>query len=171
MPRSPGQEYTARLEAGRAALDAFTAADARFAYARLATFLSGVTIAVIASQGIVSGAWLLAPAVVFPYLVWRPARVLRARALASRRTALYERGLARLDDRWAGTSDPGERFRDDNHMYANDLDLFGRGSLFELLSLARTRTGEAMLAAWLTVTADPPEIEARQHAVQDDRKH
>ena len=35
----------------------------------------------------------------------------------------------RLEDRWAGTGEPGERFRDDRHVYANDLDLFGRGSL------------------------------------------
>ena len=50
--------------------------------------------------------------------------------------------------------------------YANDLDLFGRGSLFELLSLARTRTGEATLAGWLAAPADPPEIQARQAAVE-----
>ena len=166
MPRRPDLEYQARLEAARAALDVLTAADARFAYARLATFLSGVTIAAIAAQGFVTAAWLLVPALVFLFLVWRHARLVRARELAARRIAFYERGLARLDDRWAGTGEPGERFRSDSHVYANDLDLFGTGSLFELLSLARTRTGEAMLAGWLTTAADPPEIEERQDAVK-----
>src|SRR5918993_1150259 len=164
MLHSPTQEYQARLAAGGSALDILTAADARFAYARLATFLAAVIIAVIAAQGLVGWAWLLTPALVFVYLVWGHARVARARELASRRIAFYERGLARLDDRWAGTGEPGERFRNDSHVYANDLDLFGAGSLFELLSLARTRTGEAMLAAWLTAAAATPEIEERQQA-------
>jgi hypothetical protein len=81
--------------------------------------------------------------------------------------AFYERGLARLEDRWVGTGETGDRFHDDRHVYANDLDLFGRGSLFELLSLARTRTGEETLARWLTFPADASEILARQKAVEE----
>ena len=84
--------------------------------------------------------------------------------MADRGIAFYERGLARLEDRWAGGGEQGERFRDDNHVYSNDLDLFGRGSLFELLSLARTRTGEETLARWLKSPADAAEIHARQAA-------
>ncbi len=167
MSSTAVQEYRARLDARRAGRDALTAADARFAHARLATFASGVVLALLAWHSAVSAWWLLAPVAVFVWLVRCHARVLRARELAIRGIGFYERGLARLDDRWAGTGEPGERFRDDRHVYANDLDLFGRGSLFELLSLARTRTGEAMLAGWLTAPADPPEIQARQAAVEE----
>src|SRR5262249_5302009 len=71
------------------------------------------------------------------------------------------------EDRWIGTGEPGERFRDDRHVYADDLDLFGRGSLFELLSLARTQKGEAILAGWLMRPAEPAEIQARQAAVEE----
>jgi hypothetical protein len=144
-----------------------TAVDARFAHARLATFFSGVVLALLAWRSAVAIWWLLAPVAVFVWLVRRHDGVLRARELAIRGIGFYERGLARLEDRWPGTGERGDRFRDDRHVYANDLDLFGRGSLFELLSLARTRTGEAMLAGWLTTAADPPEIEARQAAVQE----
>ena len=48
-----------------------------------------------------------------------------------------------------GSGETGERFIDPHHPYSVDLDIFGRGSLFELLSTARTRGGEAKLAAWL----------------------
>jgi hypothetical protein len=167
MPASALHEYRARLDARRAARDALTAADARLAHGRLATFSSGVVIAVLAWQSVGSFWWLLAPVTLFIWLVRRHTRVLRARELAIRGIGFYERGLARLEDRWAGTGEAGERFRDDRHVYANDLDLFGRGSLFELLSRARTRTGEAMLAGWLTAAADPPEIHARQAAVEE----
>jgi MutS domain V len=167
VPSTAVQEYRARLNARCAARDALAAADARLAHARLATFFSGVVLALLAWHFALTVWWLLAPVAVFGWVVRRHDAVLRARELAIRGIGFYERGLARLEDRWPGTGEPGERFRDDRHVYANDLDLFGRGSLFELLSLARTRTGEAMLAGWLTAAADPSEIQARQAAVEE----
>lgn len=164
---APVQEYRHRLDARRAVHDALTRADARFAYGRLATFFSAVLVGLLAWRVGVSLWWLSAPAALFVWLARSHSRVLRARELALRGIGFYERGLARLEDRWVGTGEPGERFRNDQHVYANDLDLFGRGSLFELLSLARTRAGEAMLAGWLTAPADPPEIQARQQAVAE----
>jgi hypothetical protein len=167
VPPTAVQEYQARLTARRAVRDALTAADARLAHARLAAFFAGVVLAVLAWRSTAGWWWLLAPVAVFLWLVRRHEHVLRARQLAIRAIGFYERGLARLEDRWAGTGASGDRFRDDRHLYANDLDLFGRGSLFELLSLARTGTGEAMLAAWLTTPADPPEIQQRQAAIDE----
>jgi hypothetical protein len=157
----------ARLETRRAARDRLTGDDARFAHARLATFVSAVVLALLVWRFSVTGWWLLAPAVLFMWLVRRHDQVLRSRDAARSGIVFYERALARLEDRWAGTGEPGERFRDDGHVYATDLDLFGRGSLFELLSLARTRAGEEALAGWLTSPADASEILARQHAVEE----
>jgi DNA mismatch repair ATPase MutS len=50
-------------------------------------------------------------------------------------------------------------------LYARDLDIFGEGSLFQLLSNARTGMGEEVLAAWLTAPAAPDVIGERQRAV------
>jgi hypothetical protein len=161
------QEYRARIDARRAERDVLTASDARLSHARLATFVAGAVIAVVAWWNPAVTWWVLVPAAAFVWLVRRHARVLQARELAIKGIALYERGVARIEDRWVGTGEPGDRFRDDQHVYANDLDLFGRGSLFELLSQARTRTGEAMLAGWLTSPANGPEIQARQAAVEE----
>ena len=115
--------------------------DARFAHARLAAVGGTILIAIAVWRGVFSAWWLLLPAVVFVWLMQRHDRVLRARADAIRGIRFYERGLARIEDRWRGGGEPGERVRDDRHVYANDLDLFGSGSLFELLSLARTYAG------------------------------
>jgi hypothetical protein len=84
----------------------------------------------------------------------------RARAID-----FFERGLARMEDRWSGTGESGERFLDPLHPYARDLDVFGAGSLFELLCTARTRAGEQTLAAWLLAGAAVETLEARQKAV------
>jgi hypothetical protein len=165
---SPQHEYQTRKDARRAARDALTAADARLAHARLATFAAGVAMALLAWRYPGAGFWwLLAPIAGFVWLARRHADVVAERDLAIGGIAFYERGLARIEDRWIGTGEPGDRFRDDHHVYANDFDLFGRGSLFELLSVARTRTGEATLARWLTSPASVPEIMTRQAAVDE----
>ncbi|MBZ5634974.1 MAG: DNA mismatch repair protein MutS [Acidobacteriia bacterium] len=94
-------------------------------------------------------------------------RVDRALRRAARANAYYERAVARLDNRWIGTGSQGERFRDPRHVFADDLDLFGRGSLFELLSTARTRIGERVLAGWLLTPGEPKEVAERQESVKE----
>ena len=91
---------------------------------------------------------------------------IRRRAERSARTIeFYKRGLARMEDRWAGTGVAGTNFLDLDHPYAADLDLFGAGSLFERLCTARTKAGEEALAAWLLAPASPETIASRHEAV------
>jgi hypothetical protein len=136
--------------------------------ARLA---SGILLLVVAAISLgaerISAWWLLVPAVALMVLVVIHDHVDRALHLAARGMAYYERALARLENRWIGTGSPGERFRDSRHVFADDLDLFGRGSLFELLSTARTRMGERLLAGWLLTPGDPKDVAARQESVQE----
>ena len=93
--------------------------------------------------------WLGVPVAAFAGVAAYHSRVLRALRIGRTGGAFYERGVARIEDRWAGTGETGERFNDPHHVYAADLDLFGEGSLFQLLSTARTRMGEETLAQWL----------------------
>ena len=82
--------------------------------------------------------------------------------------AFYEQGLARIEDRWLELDAPAPvRVADAHHLYAADLDLFGSGSLFQLLSLARTRAGEETLASWLAAPAPADTIHERQTAVTE----
>ncbi len=119
-------------------------------------------------RGLFSPWWLLAPAAAFYWAGVQLDRAVDARARLGRAVAFYERALARLNGRWAGTGgETGDRFLDDAHLYARDLDLFGQGSLFELLTSARTRIGEETLAAWLKAPAAPPAVRARQEAVAE----
>jgi hypothetical protein len=107
---------------------------------------------------------LIAGFTIFAVLHERALRSLRYRARA---IGFFERGMARLSDRWAGTGETGDRFLDIQHPYARDLDLFGKASLFELLCTARTRSGEETLARWLLSPATVSEALARQAAVLD----
>lgn len=117
-----------------------------------------------------SGWWLAAPFAAFLGIAVCHSRILRARDLAGRAVAFYERGLARIEDRWTGSGETGERFVDPHHVYAADLDLFGEGSLFQLLSSARTRMGEETLAKWLLAPASVESIGERHGAVSELRR-
>ena len=54
---------------------------------------------------------------------------------------LYERHLGRINGEWLGFSDIGEEFIDVGHDYACDLDIVGKGSLFQYLNTTNTWHG------------------------------
>ncbi len=114
----------------------------------------------------VSGWWPIAAALAFGALAVVHARALNRMERVRRAERVYLRALDRLNDRWSGTGRDGAAFLDD-HLYARDLDLFGRASLFELLNTARTEIGEATLADWLRAPAPLNDVRARQAAVEE----
>ncbi len=161
-------EYRGRLADRTANAERWRRLDGRLSNARLAVFAIG------AAQGFATfgthtlpGLWLLPTALAFVALLVAHDRVIQARRRADRSTAFYERGIARLEDRWAGTGNQRQREDGGPHPYAEDLDLFGEGSLFELLCTARTPAGEEMLAGWLLAPASPDEVRKRQAAVAE----
>lgn len=54
-----------------------------------------------------------------------------------------------------------------DHPYAKDLDIFGEGSLFDLLDTTQTEPGEATLATWLAEPSTPAALAERQEAVRE----
>jgi hypothetical protein len=165
---APTKDYQERLASREARSNALKVLHGRIGAGRLAAAI--LTIAAIWWLHLthaLSSAWILAPLAVFLALVGYHLRVRRERSRTERAANFYRRGLARIEDRWAGTGQQGSRFDAAHHVYAGDLDLFGRGSLFELLCSARTRMGEECLARWLLAPAPVDVILARQRAVAD----
>lgn len=114
-----------------------------------------------------SVAWLMAAILCFIALVVWHRRILRSKNVADRAISFYNRGLARVEDRWSGTGETGEEFNRPDHLYAEDLDILGEGSLFQLLCTARSRMGKERLAGWLLAQADPALVQDRQVAVSE----
>lgn len=110
--------------------------------------------------------------VAFVALVFWHAQVDDKKAVAEAGARFHERGLQRLDGRWrkepSTAFERGEPFVVANHPYADDLDVFGAGSLFHRLSQAQTRFGAAELAFWLRGGAATVEAaKQRQNAARD----
>jgi len=143
--------------------------DRGLSWARLATVVLAAALAVAVYRGAAARASVTLPVGAFFLLILVHDRVLLRRRMAETVVALYRDGELRLDDAWTGRGDPAARFAAaaEDHPYAGDLDLYGRGSLFELIDTTRTPAGQRTLARWLEAPAGPDEARDRQAAVRE----
>jgi hypothetical protein len=168
MPSSAiSDEYRRRRDLRRAQAEAAERRAAGISWARVVAFVLLVVAIWLKASQHVALLIVALPAVAFvALLIWHD-RAHRARDRARRAMRYWELGLGRLEERWMGEGPEGARFLDEHHPYARDLDLFGPGSLFQLMCTARTRAGEETLARWLLNPAGGDEARARQAAVAE----
>ncbi len=169
--RDPGALYTQRAEAHAARRQVYTERSRKIAYARVATFLAGAACVLVAATSgrvpapplYVAGAVLLA---LFAVLVVWHAAVERHERRHDALARINEIALAKLRRDWSHIGVPLVA-APDSHPYADDLDLFGRASLFALLWSGGSESGRERLREWLLAPATPDEIRARQQAVDE----
>ena len=168
---TPSEEYAARLADREARIAALQRAAQRFGTARLS--LAGIAIVMGWMAWYAqwfTARWIVLPVAAFAVLVIAHSRLRRRLVRARRQAQFYRRAVARIEDRWAGTGMRGHPCDDAQHVYAADLDLFGEGSLFELLCAARTASGEQTLAEWLLAPAGAAEILRRHECIDELRE-
>jgi hypothetical protein len=165
---TPHQEYSRRLKARELHAAHLQRKHLWLGNARIALFV-GILVQcwITGKTGFPSVYWLLTPITLFIVLVIAHRRIVSALNRTKRAVCVYSRGLARMEDRWAGSGETGEEFKDPLHLYAEDLDILGQGSLFQLLSTTRTNMGKLCLASWLLTHAEVDEIGRRQAAVAE----
>lgn len=143
----------------------------RLSNVRLVTFLTGC---VLAAFFYISQSSSLGLGMVIFTLVSFAALVLWHQKLRTQQNyirVLYEnhdQALKRLEGEWKSFSDNGEDFKDPAHPYSEDLDLFGSGSLFQWINIAKTFRGREKLKEALT---EPSEglgtIQKKQEAIKE----
>jgi hypothetical protein len=165
---SPAEEYAARLKDREARVERQHRRHLALGNIRLLLAIIAAAMAWLTwGRHMFPAWWILVPVAAFFGVAAYHSKVLEAKAFAERAASVYRKGLARIEDRWAGIGQSGDRFNDAHHVYAADLDLFGHASLFQLLTTARTRMGEDRLASWLLSPSSLEEIVARQAAVAE----
>ena len=163
----PSATYTALLAERKQEAERLEQTHAKFGYARLAIAVCAAIVAWLALTGSFSILWVLAPVAAFVGLLIFHERSLARLERMRRAQSFFQRGLARLQGEWAGAGETGERYIDPAHPNGQDLDLFGKASLFELLCAARTHIGEDTLARWM-LTPAPPEVARERQAAVDE---
>jgi hypothetical protein len=164
----PRTYYRERLSSCRQDLEVQERQLRRLGNARLIVFLVGVFGCLVLSPWpMVMGALAVVALTIFIVLVQRY-RTAYVQLEADRALShFFERGLARIEDRWSSPESTGQAFLDQQHPYAADLDLFGPGSLFQWLRLGWTPMGDATLARWLLEPASREFVLERQEAVRE----
>jgi hypothetical protein len=142
--------------------------DRRLSLTRAALFVAEVGLIAWGLNAADFNWWLcLLPIVGFLAAVVKHESVSRQLDRCRRGIVYHGQNLERLEHRWLESGNTGERYVDEHHPYECDLDLFGKGSLFQLLCRARTRLGEDVLADWLRSAASSTVIDFRQRAITE----
>lgn len=106
--------------------------------------------------------------ILFIILINKHSRVRYNRKCAKLISEINENSLKRLNGEWKSFEDAGVDFLDDNHNYSKDLDIFGKGSLFQYINTASTYLGREKVKYMLIAphyTAE--EVYDRQNAVKE----
>lgn len=105
---------------------------------------------------------------VFAVLVVRHARLEDRLGDLEQHVAVNGQYLARIRLDWDALPDTGREFCDEAHPYTGDLDIFGRHSLYQLISCCRLKTGREALARALSgPEPDAAALRAVQEAVSE----
>jgi len=136
---------------------------------RLAVFAGGVVAAVpVFGFSIAAGmAFILLAATLFLLLVKHFLSLAEMIRFTENLVRINRSGISALDGDYSDF-DGGDVWKDKNHDFSNDTDLFGEDSLFRYLNRTVTGYGREILAGWLS---DPyrlrNNIKARQEAVDE----
>jgi hypothetical protein len=168
----PSAEYTKRLSERRLWLIESHRKTQLVSYLRLtAGLLSLLFVYLVLALHQFSGWFILLPVGAYIGFVIYSMSVYPKEHRALRAVRFYELGLARIRGEWVGNGNPGTSFADPSSLYVNDLDIFGAGSVYELLCTARTQSGQETLARWLSAPASGMEIRRRQEAIEELRNN
>lgn len=162
--------YTRRCAEGKTEAARLGARATAISLARVVTFVAAIALGLGARFGGLGRAGYFAAfalLLLFVVLLLIHDRILEAQRRAEGSVAWAEEGLARMEGRFAREPRPGETPADDDHSYANDLDVIGRGGLLQSIDTTRTVGGRTLLAKWLLTPADAAEVATRQACARD----
>ncbi|OEK07461.1 MutS family DNA mismatch repair protein [Roseivirga misakiensis] len=130
----------------------------------------GATIGIIVSADNKDGASMLAIIVValvaYVLLLKKHSTVRFDLKLAQAQEQINTNEIKRMDNDLKGFED-GKKYYNVSHPYHEDLDVFGKHSLFQLINRTSTFLGEKTLAKWLGYGASVEEIRDRQQSVEE----
>ncbi len=160
----PSLRYQQRLEQILAETAVCERRDRRFVLIRtlLGLLQLGVIVLCLGESDRVSWLWLLLPLAAFLVVLPFDRRCLRElqRLQAARR--FLESRLSRLQRVFGADLPDGREYANDQHPWTQDLDVFGQGSLFQMLNECRTQPGRRQLADWMMTVPTAEEIRVRQ---------
>jgi len=156
----PRATYDQRLATHRAEAARLRVTERLVSIGRIVSFFAAILVAVLHFSG-----WIAIPIVAFVALIVAHDRLIHRRRRAEAAATFCERGIERVIGTWQGRGFDGSNFAAEHHPFAADLDVFGKGSVYELLCIATTAAGRSTLAHWLLHPGDVNAAEVRERQV------
>ncbi len=165
---APRAAYENRLREVTEDVRELSQRDSRFVQFRTAIFLGALALGIlcIGESEHISWFWMLIPVVLFLSLLPFHQKCLRKLATAKAICRFHASRIQRLDRHFGTEIADGSEFADELHPWTQDLDVFGRGSLFQMLNECRTLPGRRHLASWMTQICEGETIRVRQARAQ-----
>ncbi|MBD7912295.1 MULTISPECIES: MutS family DNA mismatch repair protein [Clostridium] len=105
---------------------------------------------------------------IFIYLIIMHDKEINKRKYSIALKGINEKAVKRLEGQWNSFEDDGREFKDEDHYFSNDLDIFGRNSLFQWINSTKTFMGRQNLKNRLTNPLKTPlEIKEIQESLQE----
>ncbi len=135
---------------------------------RLAAFVLGIALAIYVYR---FNPWFTLVTIVimstcFLFLVRQSVRLNENKSFFNNLIKVNSQELMRFEGK-IREFDPGTEFLRNDHPYAADLDIFGQGSVFQIVNRTSTYQGKIRLAEWLSSGADEKEILMRQNCIAE----
>ncbi|SHJ81020.1 MutS domain V [Clostridium amylolyticum] len=139
---------------------------------RLVIFVGAAVVCFIAFKNgkyLYFGAFLTLFISLFILAAYKHSKVLEEKSYTDSMLVVIKRGLNRIEGNFKEFSDNGEEFIDKKHPYSYDLDIFGEGSLYQMINSTSTYTGKERLSKELQrkIKFSTEEILSRQEAITD----
>ncbi|OPX44036.1 DNA mismatch repair protein MutS [Ruminiclostridium hungatei] len=168
---TPESKYQRRVDAFSKRLETYSSKSNAAGNYKLLVFFGGIAAAAalyIMKQHILTAAVLVLFAAGFAYLSIVQNRFIKKKDYCQAMLKINALCLKRAKGLWNTFSDKGEEFENHDHNFSYDLDLFGSGSLFQMLNMTTTYSGRQCLARFLLEPLSSPEaIACRQEAVKE----
>ncbi|MBE6089097.1 MAG: DNA repair protein [Clostridium beijerinckii] len=141
------------------------------AYLRIITLIIGLSVTyytfTIKSYLISMGVFIL-QLLIFTYLVINHDKEINKRKYSIALKDINEKAIKRLSGEWNSFEDDGSEFKNEEHCYSNDLDIFGKNSLFQWINASKTFMGRQTLKNRLiNPLKSPLDIRETQKSLQE----
>ncbi|MCA9086057.1 MAG: hypothetical protein KDA81_18495 [Planctomycetaceae bacterium] len=163
LPTTAEREYRQRLEAATVRQTSLESRDRKFVRVRIVSFVAIIFVgAICIGDASVGWYWLLLPVSLFVAVLRLHQPVTEELRRSQASCDFYQQNLRRLSGAWRDFKADGAAFRNSQHPWADDLDIFGPGSVFQKLNQCRMLPSQRKLATWLTEIADCEIVRQRQ---------
>ena len=168
---TPENKYRRRVDDYSAKLEIYSRKSSATGNYKLLVFFAGAALVItcyILQQYILMTTALVMFIAGFVYLSIIHNRLIKSKNYSQAMLQINTLCLKRAAGNWTSFSDTGEEFENSGHNYTHDLDLFGKGSLFQMINMTTTFSGRQSLAnMFLEPLIRTENIMARQEAVKE----